>query len=82
MCACGEDAHGECEEGSVECVCEEGWGGVDCLFELVRLENGGKVSSFVEEYQWRHFELPVDGTSAGVISLKVFFFFFFSNFLF
>ena len=71
VCACGENnPHGHCEEGSTECMCEAGWGGVDCLFELVELVNGEKTSSSVEQHQWRHYQLPVDGSSAGVVSLK------------
>ena len=71
FCDCGLDnPHGHCHENGIDCVCDEGWSGVDCSTPLRVLANQEVVSGEVTKYHWQYYEFLVDNSTTGVLSLK------------
>jgi len=70
VCECGDSHHGHCIEGSVECVCDDGYTGASCNHKVKDLTIGSKKKNNVTMGDWVYYKVHVDGSSAGVVSMK------------
>ena len=63
-CPCSE--HGHCDEGNtLECICDEGWGGDDCSIPIQHIESTVPVTGkSVRSGEWQYYHLVVEESSA------------------
>jgi len=71
VCGCTDQQHGHCPEGSTECVCDDGWGGVRCHIPTKTLRNGTpRFDQVVSPNSFAYFTLEVEDSNTAVVSLR------------